>query len=136
YGISIAIKVQHLGIHPWDVLNVGLFETFGFSIGTWNIIIGFTLIGVALILDRTYVKAGTFFNAVIVGSFVDLYLWLVILQQPTHTWTVILIMGLGIVVMGAGGGIYNAPGMGSGQREGIEMCISRTDNLTTRKGRC
>src|SRR5699024_12572655 len=76
YGISIAIKVQYLGIHPWDVLNVGLFETFGFSIGTWNIIIGFTLIGVVLILDRTYVKEGTFFNAVIVVSLLDFNLCL------------------------------------------------------------
>src|SRR5699024_9889857 len=100
FGMSIAIKVQQLVIHAWYVLNVCLFESFGFSIGTCNIIIGFTLIGVALILDRTYVKAGTFFNAVIVGSFVDLYLWLDILPQPTHTWTDILIMGLGIVVMG------------------------------------
>src|SRR5699024_4049492 len=102
YGISIAIKVQLLGIHPWDVLNVGLVDTFGFSIGAWHIISGCELIGVVLILDRTYVKAGTFFNAVVVGSFVDLYLWLDILQQPTHTWTDILIMGLGIVVLGAG----------------------------------
>lgn len=124
YGISIAIKVQHLGIHPWDVLNVGLFETFGFSIGTWNIIIGFTLIGVALILDRSYVKVGTFFNAVIVGSFVDLFLWLDILPQPSHTWTDILIMIVGIVVMGLGGGIYNAPGIGSGPRDGFMLSIS------------
>src|SRR5699024_693513 len=135
YGISIAIKVQHLGIHPWDVLNVGLFETFGFSIGTWNIIIGFTLIGVALILDRTYVKVGTFFNAVIVGSFVDLYLWLDILPQPTHTWTDILIMGLGIVVMGAGGGIYNAPGIGSGPRDGFMLSISDKTNVSIGKVR-
>src|SRR5699024_12591240 len=99
-------------VYVWVVLIFGLFETFGFSICTWNIYIGFTLIGVAFILDRTDVKAGTFFNAVIVGSFVDLYLWLDILPQPTHTWTDILIMGLGIVVMGAGGGIYNAPGIG------------------------
>src|SRR5699024_12614568 len=104
------IKVQHLGIHPWDVLNVGLFETFGFSIGTWNIIIGFTLIGVALILDRTYVKAGTFFNAVIVGSFVDIYLWLDILPQPTHTLPDLLIRGMRSLVSGAGGRICNDPG--------------------------
>src|SRR5699024_11241051 len=118
------------GIHPWDVLNVGLFETFGFSIGTWNIIIGFTLIGVALILDRTYVKAGTFFNAVIVGSFVDFYLWLDILPQPTHIWTDILIMGLGIVVMGAGGGIYTATGIGSGSQDGVMLFYLVKSNIS------
>src|SRR5699024_1972936 len=74
YGIATAINVQHLGIHPWDVLSVGLFELFGLTIGTWNIIVGFILIGIALILDRTYVKLGTFVNAVVIGVLVDFYL--------------------------------------------------------------
>lgn len=29
YGITIALSMQHLGIHPWDVLAVALFEKFG-----------------------------------------------------------------------------------------------------------
>lgn len=33
-GISLTIQVQHLGIHPWDVLTVGLYERFGLTIGT------------------------------------------------------------------------------------------------------
>src|SRR5699024_3978606 len=75
-GITIAIKVQHLGIHAWDVLTVGLYDLLGLSVGTWNIIIGIMLIIVCLILDRRYVKMGTFFNAIVVGSFVYLFLWL------------------------------------------------------------
>ena len=135
YGISIAINVQHLGIHPWDVLNVGLYESFGLSIGTWNIIIGFTLIGVSLILDKSYVKIGTFFNAIIVGSFVDLFLWLDILPPATHTWTDILVISLGIVVMGIGGGMYNAPGIGSGPRDGFMLSISDKTGISIGKVR-
>lgn len=33
-GIYITIHVQHLGIHPWDVLNVAMYEKLGFTIGT------------------------------------------------------------------------------------------------------
>lgn len=135
YGISIAINVQHLGIHPWDVLNVGLYDTFGLSIGTWNIIIGFTLIGVSLILDKSYVKIGTFLNAIIVGSFVDFFLWLDILPQATHTWTDILVIILGIIVMGVGGGIYNAPGIGSGPRDGFMLSISDKTGVSIGKVR-
>ena len=29
YGITIALSMQHLGIHPWDVLAVALFEKLG-----------------------------------------------------------------------------------------------------------
>src|SRR5690625_4718578 len=75
-GISITINVQNLGLHPWDVLSVALFDKLGFSIGTWNIIIGFILISICFVLDKSYIKIGTFLNAVIVGVFVDFYLWL------------------------------------------------------------
>src|SRR5699024_9095548 len=63
----------------------------------------------------------------------DFYLWLDILPQPTHTWTVILILGLGIVVMGAGDGIYNASGIGSGPRDGFMLSISDMTNLSIGK---
>lgn len=123
-GISLTINVQHLGIHPWDVLNVALFERVGLSIGSWNIIIGIGLICVSLILDRTHVKLGTFLNAVIVGSFVDFYLWLDFLPKATHTWTDIIIIVAGIVIMGGGGGVYNAAKIGSGPRDGFMLSIS------------
>jgi len=134
-GISISIKVQHLGIHPWDVLNVGLFESLGFSIGTWNIVVGIILIIVSLILDRTYVKLGTFLNAVIIGSCVDLFLWLDFLPQPTHTWTDIVVIFIGIAVMGIGGGLYNAAGVGSGPRDGFMLSISDKSGISIGKVR-
>ncbi|MGY0693693.1 YczE/YyaS/YitT family protein [Virgibacillus sp. FSP13] len=123
-GISTTINVQHLGIHPWDVLNVGLFEMFGFSIGTWNIICGMTLIVVSWILDKSYIKIGTFLNAFLVGSCVDFFLWLDILPHATHSWLDILIIIVGIIIMGVGGGIYNAAGVGSGPRDGFMLSIS------------
>lgn len=123
-GISLTINVQHLGLHPWDVLNVALFEKVGLSIGTWNITIGFILICVSLILDRTHVKIGTFFNAIIVGVFVDFYLWLDFLPKATHTWTDIIIISSGIVIMGVGGGLYNSAKIGSGPRDGFMLSIA------------
>ncbi|MFD0953858.1 YczE/YyaS/YitT family protein [Virgibacillus natechei] len=123
-GISIAIKVQHLGIHPWDVLNVALFERVGLSIGSWAIIISGVLIIVSWILDKSYIKSGTFFNAFLVGAFVDLFLWVDFLPNATHAWPDILIILSGIVIMGLGGGMYNAAGVGSGPRDGFMLSIS------------
>ena len=39
-GNAIAVNVQSLGLHPWEVLNVALFQRFGFTIGTWSVICG------------------------------------------------------------------------------------------------
>jgi len=135
YGITITIKMQHLGLHPWDVLNVGLSEKVGLTIGSWNVIVGIMLIVVALILDRSYVRIGTFLNAVLVGTFVDLYLWLDILPQATHTWIDLIIIVIGIVVMGIGGGMYNAAGIGSGPRDGFMLSISDKSGLSIGKVR-
>src|SRR5699024_6105888 len=134
-GISITINMQHLGIHPWDVLNAGLFDKFGLSIGTWNIIVGAVLITMSLILDRTYVKVGTVLNAVLVGMFVDLYLWLGFLPTATNTWTDALVLVVGIVVMGIGGGTYNAAGIGSGPRDGFMLSISDKTGVSIGKVR-
>lgn len=124
FGISLSIKMQYLGLHPWDVLSVGLFDKIGLSVGTWNIMIGIMLIIVAFVLDRSYIKLGTFFNAILVGLCVDFYLWSGILPEPSHLWLDITFMVIGIIIMGVGGGLYNAAKLGAGPRDGFMLSIS------------
>lgn len=123
-GITITVNMQHLGIHPWDVLNVAMFDLVGLSIGSWAIIISFLLIVISWILDKSYIKIGTFLNAVLIGAFVDFYMWLDFLPKATNSWVDIVIIMIGIIVMGLGGGIYNAAGVGSGPRDGFMLSIS------------
>ena len=134
-GITITINVQHLGLHPWDVLNVAFYEKFGLTIGSWAIIFSVLLIIVSWILDKSYIKVGTFLNAVLVGAFVDLYMYLDFLPKATHTWTDILVMIIGIIVMGIGGGVYNAGGIGSGPRDGFMLSISDKTGMSIGKVR-
>ena len=124
FGITLSIQMQYLGIHPWDVLSVGLFEKIGLTIGSWNIIIGFFLILVAFILDKSYIKVGTFTNAILVGVFVDFYMWTRLLPVPTNAIFDIFVMMIGIVLMGFGGGLYNAAQIGAGPRDGFMLSIS------------
>lgn len=123
-GISTTIKVQHLGLHPWDVLAVGLTDNLGLSIGSWSIIIGMVLTTITFFLDRTYVRFGTFINLLVVGMFVDFFLWLDFLPNATHGWIDIVIIVCGIVIMGTGGGLYNSVGLGAGPRDGFMLSIS------------
>nr|WP_220667573.1 YitT family protein [Oceanobacillus bengalensis] len=129
-GITMTINVQHLGIHPWDVLNVAMFEKVGLSIGSWAIIISGLLIAISWILDKRYIKLGTFFNAILIGVFVDVYMWLDFLPQASQTWVDIVLILVGIVIMGIGGGIYNAAGVGSGPRDGFMLSISDKTRLS------
>lgn len=124
YGIAVAIKVKYLGVHPWDVLNIALYDKFGLTIGTWNVIFGMMLVLVSLLIDRTFVNIGTFINALMVGTMVDFFLWLDVLPQPSTLMIDILVLLLGIVIMGIGGGMYNAARIGSGPRDGFMLSIS------------
>jgi uncharacterized membrane protein YczE len=124
YGISVAIQVQYLGIHPWDVLNIALSENFGLTIGTWNIICGLVLISLSFFLDRSYIKIGTFLNALLVGVMVDIFLLIDLFPRSFNLVTDILVLVLGIFIMGAGGGMYAAARLGAGPRDGFMLSIS------------
>ncbi|MFD1186052.1 YczE/YyaS/YitT family protein [Pontibacter rugosus] len=134
-GIAISVKVKYLGLHPWDVLNVAFSQRFGFSIGTWSVIIGLVLIFVSLFVSRKYINIGTFLNALLIGPILDFFLWLDVLPDATHTWLDYLLLLLGIIIVGIGGGLYVAGGIGAGPRDGFMLTISDRTGFSVSKAR-
>ncbi len=134
-GVAVSVKVKYLGLHPWDVLNIALFEHFGFSIGTWSIIVGMVLIGISLLISKKYVNIGTFLNALLIGPIMDLFLWLEVLPDASNNWTDYLLLLLGIVLIGLGGGLYVSGGVGAGPRDGFMLSISERTGLSVVKAR-
>src|SRR5690625_2999363 len=103
-GISMTIKGQRLGVGPWDVLHVGLYNKFGLSIGSWNIITGLLIILFVSLVLREWPKLGTWINMITIGFFIDLFNWL--LPEITTLWGQTIIFVLGTIIMGYGAGIY------------------------------
>ncbi|TVY05375.1 YczE/YyaS/YitT family protein [Paenibacillus cremeus] len=135
-GNAIAVKVQSLGLHPWEVLNVALFHRFGFTIGTWSVICGLVLVLIAFVVDRKYINIGTFLNALSIGPIMDFFLHLNILPHETvHWWLNLLILLTGIIITGIGGGIYVAAGIGAGPRDGFMLSISEKTGLSVSRAR-
>ncbi len=134
-GVAFSVKVKYLGLHPWDVLNVALFEHFGLTIGTWSIIVGLLLIGISLLLNKKYVNIGTFLNALLIGPIMDFFLWLDILPDASNNWTDYLLLLVGISLTGLGGGLYVAGGVGAGPRDGFMLSISERFRLSVVKAR-
>lgn len=134
-GIAISVKVKHLGLHPWDVLNVALFQHFGLSMGTWSVIVGLALIVVSLFVSRMYVNIGTFLNALLIGPILDFFLWLDVLPAATHSWIDYLWWLLGILIIGTGGGLYVAGGVGAGPRDGFMLSMADRTGFSISKAR-
>lgn len=134
-GVALSVKVQYLGLHPWDVLNVALFEKFGFTIGTWSIVVGLVLICISLLVSKKYVNIGTFLNALLIGPIMDFFLWTDILPNASNTWTDYIILLLGIIIVGLGGGLYVSGGVGAGPRDGFMLSMSERTRLSVSKAR-
>lgn len=134
-GSAITVKVKHLGLHPWDVLNVALFQHFGISIGFWSVMVGLALIVVSFFSARKYVNIGTFLNALLIGPILDFFLWSDWLPNPTYTWIDYLILLTGIVIIGLGGGLYVSGGVGAGPRDGFMLAVSERTGYSVRKAR-
>jgi uncharacterized protein len=134
-GNAIAVKVKHVGLHPWEVLNVALYEHFGLTIGTWGVICGLLLVVISLFTAREYIRIGTFLNALLIGPIMDFFLWLDFLPGPTNTWVDYLILFFAIVIAGIGGGMYVAAGLGAGPRDGFMLSISNNTKLSVSQAR-
>lgn len=134
-GNALAVKVKFLGLHPWEVLNVALFQQMGLTIGSWSIITGLFLVLITYIVDRKYISLGTFLNAMCVGVIMDFFLWSGLLPESSGTWTDYFILLTGILLAGIGGGLYVASNLGAGPRDGFMLIVSERTGISVSRAR-
>ncbi|WP_213422163.1 YczE/YyaS/YitT family protein [Bhargavaea massiliensis] len=120
-GITLTIKGHLLGIAPWDVLHVGLYRMFGFTIGTWSILTGLFIVGSTAIYLRRWPQIGTWINMFLIGLFIDFFNWL-IPAVPTLAGQAAVFI-LGIAVMAVGLGMYVSPDIGAGPRDTLMLVL-------------
>lgn len=123
YGLGIALIVRgELGVAPWDVLTQGIAKQTGLGFGLITILTS----GVVLLLwipIRQKPGFGTLMNALLVGPFADLSLWMI----PTglDLWLRIVMLFGGIVVLAAATGLYIGAHFGPGPRDGLMTGLHR-----------
>jgi uncharacterized protein len=118
-GISMTIKGKSFGIGPWDVFHYGLYKHFGLTVGTWSIITGCLVLLIYVLAKREIPRIGAWLNMVLLGLFIDLFLWL--LPNPSTFVAEALYFIPGIVVLGYGVGIYISANLGAGPRDSLML---------------
>jgi uncharacterized protein len=71
----------------------------------------------------------------LIGPFMDLFLWLDILPDKTGTWVDYTYLLTAIVIGGIAGGMYVAGGIGAGPRDGFMLSIADRTKLSVSKAR-
>ncbi|WP_423801831.1 YczE/YyaS/YitT family protein [Neobacillus sp. SAB-20_R2A] len=105
-GISFTIQ-SDLGTSPFDALLVGLSKNVGLTVGSWEIIIAFILIGCNSFLTRQRPEVLGLITALITGIGIDMWLFLLHnLLTPELWYSKVVCFGLGLVVIGLGTATY------------------------------
>lgn len=122
FGIALMIRAE-LGIAPWEVLHVGLMQNFGLTVGSWSILTGVAVLVGSCLLLKEWPKPGTVINMIIVGVFIDVFLYILpITEYSILSWVMLL---ASIVINGYGIGLYIAPGLGAGPRDSLMLALNK-----------
>lgn len=120
-GFAVALTVRaDLGLGPWDVLHQGVSERLGMPIGTVGILVGLVVL-LAWIPLKERPGLGTVLNVLLIGSSIDVSLWL--LPEDPSTAVRWVELALGVFLFGPGVAGYLACGLGPGPRDGIMTAL-------------
>jgi len=105
-GISFTIQ-SDLGTSPFDALLVGLSKNVGLTVGSWEIILAFILIGCNSLLKRQRPEVLGLLTAVITGIGIDMWMFLFDNLITPELWlNKIVCFGIGLVIIGLGTATY------------------------------
>ncbi|MCT9871551.1 membrane protein YczE [Paenarthrobacter aurescens] len=130
YGISLAMFIRAgLGLDPWDVFHQGVSEKTGFSIGVVVIAVSFLVLLLWIPL-RQMPGIGTIANAVLVGLFADLGLWLI--PEFSHLGGQIAMLAGAVILNGIASACYIGARLGPGARDGLMTGLVRRTGWSVR----
>jgi len=104
-GIAFAIQSM-LGTSPFDAVLVGLFRTFGLSIGSWEIVVGLTMILGNALLERKRPEYFALITSLVTGIGIDSWLFVLNIFSGPESWigqwifliVSLILTGLGIAI--------------------------------------
>ena len=123
FGVSMIVEGKALGVGPWDVLHIALFQSVGLSIGSWAVITGVVIVGSTSLLLKEWPKLATCLNMILCGVFIDFFTWLL----PNSTWVLfdVFYFLAGVIVLGVGCALYISPKLGAGPRDTLMILFAK-----------
>jgi uncharacterized protein len=106
FGISCSVYSQ-LGAAPMPSLQVGLQQTIGLTVGTWELMIGALLVTIMAVVRRSRPDVLAFLSSFLTGLGIDM--WLSIVKQvwiPDQWFGKILFLCFGLIFIGLGVSLY------------------------------
>jgi uncharacterized membrane protein YczE len=126
---EVLILKAHVGVMPWDVLNQGLVERIGLSVGQWSMIVGGVVL-LAWIPLRERPGVGTVVNVALTGLGLDAFS--AVLPTPDGVVPRTLFLVIGLLLNGLGTAAYIGSRLGAGPRDGLMTGFVRVTGRSVR----
>ena len=127
FGFGEALVViSFLGNSPWTVMAQGISIKSGLSIGVVTFIVSVVVLSIWYFLKQKP-GLGTIFNIVIIAVMLDVTIALI--PTPESYIMKLLMAALGIIIVGAGSGVYLIANLGPGPRDGLMTGLQKKTNL-------
>ncbi|NLO48184.1 MAG: hypothetical protein GX111_07710 [Clostridiales bacterium] len=126
-GIVITMKAD-LGYAPWDVFHQGLSDVLGLSFGLVSIVVSLAVALVAALLGEK-LGIGTVFNMVLMGVFLDIFLWLDIIPTMQGWLSGLLMLFAGLFIIAFATWFYISAAFGAGPRDSMMVALKRKTGL-------
>ena len=124
-AVGIVMMLQaNVGLEPWSVLQQGLTLTFGITFGLASILVGTTVILIAVLCGER-IGAGTFINIILCGVFMDGLLALGWIPKMTGLASGVVMLLAGLEVLALGTWMYMRSALGSGPRDALMVALAR-----------
>lgn len=126
FALSIAVMLgASIGLDPWSAVHGGLSDQTGLSFGRVTQFIGLALIGLSWVWLGVRPGAGTVFNMLVIGPWIDLLRgqgWVPV-QGTLGALGVVQFLA-GIAINGIATGVYIGARFGAGPRDGFVLGLA------------
>jgi len=134
FGLALALLVRaDLGTSTWLVLEIALAGILGVKIGTMTVIMGFVVLGLAL-LSRERVGWGTLANILSIGPWLNLFLDLISTPKNNLVLQIVMFL-LGVLIQGVATAVYIGVDAGAGPRDSLMLAVHRITGVSVRVAR-
>ena len=125
YALGVVMTLQaNIGYSPWYVFHHGIALNLGLTIGQAGILVSTSMVLIAVFM-KEQVGIATLINMVLIGIFIDTYLFLnwIPLMQSFVPGVVMMISGLFILAIATF--LYMGAGYGAGPRDSFMVVLTK-----------
>lgn len=129
YALGIYVTIRaNIGYAPWDVFHTGIGKVTGLTLGMASISVGLIIGAITLLLGEK-IGFGTIANMIVVGLFIDGFMYFDPIPVNQNFWMGILIMVAGLYIISFATFFYVNSGFGAGPRDSLMVALTRKTKI-------